>query len=593
MNNSFENGAIAAYGKLYEEAIYDVSNYILSAGFNGCGGIAHYFPINGNKHHEPLKFISIIYNGKRQNVLLDKKVTMIGRIQIIEINLETAVLKIEQFLTEKECGIFIKFSLISDNKNDVAEIGLFGDFFTELNKSKNTLKGDEREFSADKAFDYTKENQSVCFKLDSKRPEFRTQLVYGKKCETDKEFVDFFDDIHKKLSKEILDITPPDNLNETEKALFLSCYWCSLGNYKEIGDYKAFMAGCKYLSPARSYYRDSYYTILPMYRGNIDKVKNQIVTLAKGINADGSCPSAVISDWNEWWGNHYDSPSFFAIMLYDYINFSGDTKFADFNISENTVFEKAVAAINHLSAYADNTGLLVKEGKYNKLDWADEVNRYGYVTYDEILYARALYSIANIYLLKSDEKQYSLYIKKYEEVKNAINKILWDDKKGYYVNFINDDYTEDNLSIDTVFAAIFDIADENRSKRMLSEMEKILESKNNNFGEDFGSMCVYPFYKSINSARNKSTQSFNYHNGANWPYLSAMYAYAKRKFGMEYKYLLTVPFEYNLKKGNYTQIEYFSPFCKDGSLLQAWSGVGAFVLDERLSLNFWQEKKSI
>lgn len=66
-----------------------------------------------------------------------------------------------------------------------------------------------------------------------------------------------------------------------------------------------------------------------------------------------------------------------------------------------------------------------------------------------------------------------------------------------------------------------------------------------------------------------------------------MYAYAKRKYGMEYKYLLLDWFVYNLKKGNYTPIEYFSPYCKDGSLLQAWGGDVAFVLDEKLSREFW------
>lgn len=58
---------------------------------------------------------------------------------------------------------------------------------------------------------------------------------------------------------------------------------------------------------------------------------------------------------------------------------------------------------------------------------------------------------------------------------------------------------------------------------------------------------------------------------------------------MPYSQLLTLPFAYNLKKGNYTQIEYFSPYCKDGSLLQAWSGVAAFVLDEEISLHFYED----
>ena len=115
----------------------------------------------------------------------------------------------------------------------------------------------------------------------------------------------------------------------------------------------------------------------------------------------------------------------------------------------------------------------------------------------------------------------------------------------------------------------------------------MLESENNGTPDPYGAMCVYPFYSDLEATCRKSSQAYNYHNGGNWPYLTAMYAHAKRKFGMKYKYLLTGWFTYNLNNGNYTPIEYFSSYCEDGSLLQAWSGDTAFVLDEELSVNFW------
>ena len=106
---------------------------------------------------------------------------------------------------------------------------------------------------------------------------------------------------------------------------------------------------------------------------------------------------------------------------------------------------------------------------------------------------------------------------------------------------------------------------------------------------DFGVMCVYPFYSRVDGAKNKSSQPYYYHNGANWPYLCAMYAVAKRKYGMEYRYALESWFDYNVKRGNYTPVEFFSPPQKDGSLLQAWAGAVAFVMDEDLSLDFWND----
>lgn len=56
---------------------------------------------------------------------------------------------------------------------------------------------------------------------------------------------------------------------------------------------------------------------------------------------------------------------------------------------------------------------------------------------------------------------------------------------------------------------------------------------------------------------------------------------------MEYLNPLQSWFSYNIEKGNYSPIEYFSPACKDGSLLQAWSGAAAFVLDDKISEKFF------
>lgn len=588
MNYRFENGAIVVEGKLFEHAVYDVSNATFSATFNGNGGVTEYFIANGEKY-KLNKFASIAYNDVMQNALLDKKVTMLGRRQTIEINLKTAVLEIEQFLDEKENGIFVSYKLHTDRKDDKVQVSLsrYPKFKEDYIKGNNVFQYETNTFASSSLCEYCHENRALIITLTSEEPVVNTFLACGIIPEHVENYIEKFDAYRTALEKEIAEIKVPAGLTEEERALFYSAYYCSLENYKELGDYKAFMAGGRYLSPMRSYYRDSYFTVLPMYNGNLDKVRSQIFALAKGIDADGTCPSAVKWDWSAWWGNHYDSPSFLSMMLYDYIKFTGDVAYADTSVGNVTILEQAVKALETLAKCADETGLLYKEGKYNKRDWADEVNRYGYVAYDEILYARALYSIAKIYELRGEEALSEAYFERFETVKNAINEILWDEELGYYVNFKNEDYTEKNLSVDTVFAAIFGIADEERSKTMLSKMEQLLESQNNGTPEPFGCMCVYPFYSRIDSANHKSSQSYDYHNGSNWPYLTAMYAYAKRKFGMEYKYLLTDWFTYNLKKGNYTPIEYFSPYCEDGSLLQAWGGDAAFVLDEDISRDFW------
>ena len=67
-----------------------------------------------------------------------------------------------------------------------------------------------------------------------------------------------------------------------------------------------------------------------------------------------------------------------------------------------------------------------------------------------------------------------------------------------------------------------------------------------------------------------------------------MYAYAKMIYGMEWRYPLASWFSYNVEKGFYTPVEYFSPCCKTGSELQAWSGAAAFVFDQAGKKNFFE-----
>ena len=378
---------------------------------------------------------------------------------------------------------------------------------------------------------------------------------------------------------------PASAATEMERALYVNAYFCALQNYKVKGDFKGFMAGCSYLFPARTYFRDSYFTVLAMYNGQTAKIREEILTLCRGVSDDGTCPSAVKSDFTPWWGNHMDSPSLFCMMVYDYVNNTQDLSLLDEEVDGVSVLTKVRTVLDRLSEKADDTGLLVKSGKYNRLDWADEVNRYGYVAYDEILYARALYCVGKLTGLKKDPAS-TRYEESFRTVTAAINEVLWDETLGYYVNFKNEDYTEKNLSVDTVLAAVFGIADGARAKRLLANCEKLLESRSHAEIEDFGVMCVYPPYERINAACNKSACPMNYHNGAEWPYWSAMYAYARKLHGLEHSYALTRWFEYNTMRGNYTPIEYDSPYCEDGSLLQAWSSAAAFVYFDEQGMFF-------
>lgn len=571
MKNSFLSGAIVAKGGFYEEATYHISNEKISVVFDGKGALTYYANSNGvclNKGH-----FSFLVDGEPINWCMEKEVVMLGRKQEIIADIGVGKLKFVQFLDKDTDCVYLSYELITDTPTTQVDLLYFTD------------KMNSFDVYCDSEYQIIKENYALNVKLDNEHNKKEFIFTFNKEQNLD---IKNFDSALRSCIDEIKSVKVPKNLSEFEKAMFYSCYFCALENYKEKGDYKGFMAGHHYLFPMRTYYRDSYYTVLPMYNGNLDKVKNEIITLAKGVAADGTCPSAVGVD-KGFWGNHFDSPSFLAMMLYDYVRYSKDYDFTSTDVGGNSVLEKAEAVIKKLGETERENGLIYKDGPFNRRDWVDEINRWGYVTYDEILYARALYSLSKLFEVKGEQDKSDFYAKKYEKTKQSINEVLWDEKLGYYVNYKNDEYIEDNLSVDTVWAVIFGISNTDRSKRILNNMENLLEVRNNNQVKlaDFGVMAVWPFYKNAKAVYWTSSQPYNYHNGANWPYWAAIYAYAKRKFGMEYKHALTSWFSYNIAKDNYTPIEYFSPACKDGSLLQAWSGASAFVLDEQTSLNFF------
>ena len=566
---NFCNGRIVTDGYLYEDVPYDVSANELSVCFDGKGGVSKYLSARSGRDYSIRSMTSFYKNGERVGAYTRKQTKMVGRGQEITILGEGYRIEMKQFITKDDDAVFIEMGFFAEQKLDFTVVYGTG-YSWEIPK-----------FACDSECTFVEENMHLLMPV-TVEGEKRIRLVftYEESTEYCTQLLTAFTQKMQSVQKEVDDVVIPASAEtEEEKALYLSALFCCIENYKELGDMKGFMAGCNYLSPMRTYYRDSYWTVLSAYNYDVSYVKRQVETLARGIAKDGTCPSAVKCDLSAFWGGHYDSPSFFVMMVYDYINHSGDKQFLQERIDDKTLLECCLLVIDKQMERTDGTGLLYKAGPFNKLDWADEVNRNGYVTYDEALYYRALYCMQKLCEAGGvDGQKYGEAAKK---VKAAINDILWDEEKGYYVNYLDGDFVEDNLSVDTVITYLFGIAEGQRAERMLGAMERLLETKNNSMQKagDYGVMCVYPFYKHHSAAYFKSSQDYEYHNGGNWPYWAAIYAYAKSLAGMEYKYALESWFSYNLDKGIFTPVEYFSPCRKSGSTLQAWSGAAAFVFD--------------
>lgn len=631
MTTTFLRGAIVREDRLLSQTLYDVSNNLLTAQFDGRGNITRYSVVN--KWEFIASFSSILQIGDRiVDYTVPKTVEMLGRRQIVTFNAYGVDVKITTFADGKTNAIFqqyevtphdqsVRFKNVFNIELDGASYlkalfidrfslktlgkALFGTAVRLLSKSNKSESLPDKfvsrcdplgECYIDVAMTPTGKqlernrlyvNQHSC---EIEAPAGKTsvmRLVHSMGTRGDFSACDVaacFDNFDKHLAAceaYIADFPQPAACSdEFLKSFYNSCYNCALSMYKEKGDFKGFMAGLVYQSPARTYFRDSYWTMLSVLRHKPELVKNEILTLSRGIDKDGKCPSAVRYNFHNWWGNHYDSPSFFVMMLYDYVRVTGDKSILSHPWRKKTVLDAAIMVIEKLSECADHTGLLYKGGPYNRRDWCDNVFREGYVTYDEALYARALQALS-VLTAGRDKALSESYAARAGKVRDAINTILWDAEKGYYVNYKNENLVEDNLSIDTVVTVLFEIADQERARSVLKNMERLLESKNNTAQQagDFGVLSVYPFYKFPEAVVAKSSYPYYYHNGGDWPYWSAVYAYAKKTYGMDYLYPLTRWFEYNASKKNFTPVEFFSPFHKDGSLLQGWSGAGAFALE--------------
>ena len=573
MKKYFRGGSIVVVGKYHEEVIYDVLSNDLQVTFDGKGGIAECTSSTQTGAHA-LTSTASVYSGKKKiDAFCEKSVKMIGRTQTIVLKAGDVRITIYQFVPAKARAIFYE---ISANK-----AGDY-DFVLDLDHRRTTrfdfAANVESRFVPESALLYVHTNK-------------RARLVLS--CGTDaaycRRLLPRFAEFEGQVEDEIASVKIPATAKtEKDKAVYTSSYLCALENYTEIGDYKCFSE-----SVDRTYFRDSYWTVLPMYKSRPDLVRCQILTLAHGVEENGDCPAAVTVEWNPFFRNQYDSPSFFVLMVYDYINHTGDFSILDETVRGRTVFDWCALAVDKLALYEDETHLIVKAGPHNNRDWANEVNRTGYVTYVELHYARALECLSRIAGTR-DASRARRYRAMYERTKTAINSLLWDDEKGYYVNYRDGDFVEDNLSVDTILAVLFGIADEEKTERLLDNVSAILESRNNKSqgAGDFGVMCVYPFYRGLGRTFHRNLQDYKFHNGAVWPYWSALVAYAQLMHGRDCTYALTSSFDWSVKHGSYTPVEYYSPLHPCGGCPQASDGDVAWVYDWRDG-DFFKENETV
>lgn len=390
------------------------------------------------------------------------------------------------------------------------------------------------------------------------------------------------------------------------RSLYAAGLNVSYSMFKEFpGGFKGLVAGPDYAYPPRIYFRDSYWTAQVLIDTAPELVREHLLHLAAGVHPDGQCPSGIfaahlLKKWRaptncnaDWLADHFDSPSFFILLLNDYLRATEDWKLLkavpdainpQLHWPALTIGERAHAAIEYLiSRDSDHDGLIEKP--YAANDWADNIKRSVWVAYDQALYIAALRAYAG--LCDRIEKSGSMvhYQDQADFALEAMQRELWNDELGYLVNYRRPGFAEENLSADTLVALYYHLLEENPARRVLEAADILLRAGHNHrqpYG-DYGLLCAFPNYSKTADLFDKSALPYCYHNGADWPYWDGVYAAIllerRDPAGLE---VLTRWWSYGLDQGWLTPVEYYSPPFPVGGMLQGWSSMPAATLHRHL-----------
>lgn len=385
-------------------------------------------------------------------------------------------------------------------------------------------------------------------------------------------------------------------------SLFVACLNAAVSAYHEDleGRFRGLVP-----SPDRGFKRaitlpaDSYWCAQALLPFHPEMVRSEIVALARAVHDDGSLALGVTavdpadaqlspeSGPYDWWPAACDSPSYFAMLVHDYLAWTGERTLLDEQVGSQTIWQKALACVNYLRARDTNHDYLF-EKRPNQPDWAYDVQRDDWVTYDLALHYQALKCAAEMALWRGEEETARDLAQWALGAQQAVNAHLWSQAAGYYVDYIRSyqGFVEDHASIDTLVAVLFGLATEGQSHRHLEHLERTLETRNNDqqYYGDWGVMNCFPFYKQRADLAGPSAWAYSAHNGAAWPGWAGIYALAKllHRVG-DWRYPLERWWSYSLDQYWFTPTEYYSPpydapGVRQSASLYSWSAMPAAAM---------------
>lgn len=346
----------------------------------------------------------------------------------------------------------------------------------------------------------------------------------------------------------------------------------AIENIKQTEDGSRYiLAGSSYTNPPRVYYRDSYWASGIYLLIEPALIRDQILLLTRGVEKNGSTPSAVPVDQNgitmPLWKDHHDSGSYLIMLVYDYVRLTGDTSILDERIGNRTIFAAMEDILTHL-AELDKDGNLLPEKPANSLqDWLDTIPRGGEVLSNEILYYRALRNMTELAEYIGESAHATVFHRHSLLVRYQINELFWNDQNGYYFERCENGVCEDRLTNESALAVLYDVVLPENRERLLKSLEQLETRYNKNliYG-DWGVVNAYPAYF--------GSRAYTYQNMTDWPFLDGINAGARLKYDIgDWYYPLTTWWMYfqTQKKEMEKMPEFVSPIDTSGGRSQIWS----------------------
>lgn len=367
------------------------------------------------------------------------------------------------------------------------------------------------------------------------------------------------------------------------------------------GTFAGLAAGHGYAVPARSYFRDGYWTSQALLPFAPELVREQALLLGSGVHADGEAPSGVIHAsavgervWasmlardaelrrdhrqpGEWWTDHFDSPWLYALLVWDYIAWTGDRGLLQADLGDGRRVRDALRSVLHRTSVAVSSAAL-PEKPLNDRDWADNVFRSGSVAYDVALaYGAVKASLPALH--RWEPALHAALAGWLHRAPQELLRQLWLPGAGHLAEYRRPDGSlEPHLALDSVVAVRYGMLPEPNATEHLAALCRELLTRHNRhqpYG-DWGVMCAYPAYGRRNELRGKTRFPYRYHNGSDWPYLDGLLAEELLRLRHpDAGYALTRWWRVGLDHDWSAPVEYFSPPFGRGSPLQGWSSTPA------------------